>query len=90
MIPPPEILAAPPLLRRLLELNAGELAGAAFGLRDDEVVLTADRSTAGLDQIEVEELIRCVADYADHYDDVLTKEFGGIRHCDRKSAPPPG
>src|SRR5437763_15772116 len=33
------------LTRRLLELNANELTGAAFGLRDDEVVVTADRST---------------------------------------------
>lgn len=82
MTPPQEELAKPNLLRRLLELNAGELTGAAFGLRGDEVVITTDRSTVGLDPIEVEEMIRRVSDYADHYDDALTLEFGGIRHAD--------
>ncbi len=69
---------------KLLELNANELTGAAFGLRDQEVVLTSDRSTLGLDKVEVEEMIRRVADYADHYDDALTQEFGGTRHADLK------
>jgi hypothetical protein len=82
MTPPQEQLAQPRLLRRLLELNASELTGAAFGLRGDEVVITTDRSTVGLDPIEVEEMIRRVSEYADHYDDELTLEFGGIRHAD--------
>ena len=60
------------LTRRLLELNASELTGAAFGLREHEVVLTADRSTTGLDRVELEEMIRRVASYADYYDDILT------------------
>src|SRR6516164_9574996 len=33
MVPPQEELAQPRLLRRLLELNASQLTGAAFGLR---------------------------------------------------------
>jgi hypothetical protein len=70
-------------MRRLLTLNAADLTGAAFGLRGDEVVLTTDRSTVGLDAVEVEEMIRRVSEYADHYDDALTQEFGGIRHADR-------
>jgi hypothetical protein len=82
MTPPQEELQQPRLLRRLLELNATELTGAAFGLRGDEVVVTTDRSTVGLDPVEVEEMIRRVSDYADHYDDALTLEFGGIRHAD--------
>jgi hypothetical protein len=82
MTPTAETLAAPRFLRRLLELNASELTGAAFGLRGDEVVLTTDRSTVGLDPVEVEEMIRRVSDYADHYDDALTFEFGGQRHAD--------
>ncbi len=82
MTPPQEALAAPRLLRKLLELNATSLTGAAFGLKGDEVVLATDRSTLGLDPIEVEEMIRRVSDYADHYDDALTEEFGGIRHAD--------
>ena len=83
MRPSPESMRGPQFMKRLLELNANELTGAAFGLRDDEVVLTTDRSTSGLDRVEVEEMIRRVADYADLYDDALTKEFGGTRHSDR-------
>ena len=45
-------------------------------------MLTADRSTSGLDRVEVEEMIRRIADYADQYDDALTLEFGGVRHSD--------
>jgi hypothetical protein len=82
MKPTDATLGAPAFFRRLLELNANELTGAAFGLRDAEVVLTADRSTSGLDRIEVEDMIRQVSEYADHYDDALTQEFGGTRHCD--------
>ena len=82
MRPTRDALAGPHFLRRLLELNANELTGAAFGLRGDEVVLSTDRSTSGLDRVEVEEMIRRVADYADHYDDALTLEFGGTRHSD--------
>ncbi len=82
MRPTPESLRGPALLRRLLELNASELTGAAFGLRGDEVVLSTDRSTSGLDKVEVEEMIRRVAEYADFYDDALTLEFGGSKHTD--------
>jgi len=82
MRPSREAMSGPDFLKRLLELNANELTGAAFGLRDDEVVLTCDRSTSGLDRVEVEEMIRRVAQYADHYDDALTLEFGGTRHSD--------
>ncbi|MSP61617.1 MAG: YbjN domain-containing protein [Myxococcales bacterium] len=66
----------------LLELNANELTGAAFGLRGGDVVLTTDRSTIGLDRVEVEEMIRRIGEYADHFDDTLTAEFGGTRHTD--------
>ncbi len=75
-------LAGVALLRRLLELNAQSLTQAAFGLRGDDVVLTTDRSTVGLDRVEVDEMIRRVAEYADHYDDALVAEFGGQRHSD--------
>lgn len=73
---------SPALFRRLLELNAGRLTQAAFGVRGQDVVLTADRSTTGLDAVEVEEMICRIADYADHYDDALVAEFGGTRHSD--------
>jgi hypothetical protein len=82
MRPSEESLSTPVFFTRLLELNAGTLTGAAFGLREGEVVVTTDRSTAGLDRVEVEEMIRRVAEYADHYDDTLTQEYGGTRHSD--------
>jgi hypothetical protein len=82
MKPSAEAMGGGHFLKRLLELNANELTGAAFGLREDKVVLTTDRSTSGLDRVEVEEMIRRVAEYADHYDDALTNEFGGVRHSD--------
>jgi hypothetical protein len=82
MRPSKESMGGPVFMKRLLELNANELTGAAFGLRDEEVVLTADRSTTGLDRVEVDEMIRRIADYADEYDDSLTLEFGGVRHSD--------
>ena len=82
MRPSDEAMAAPAFMKHLLALNANELTGAAFGLRDDEVVVTTDRSTTGLDRVEVEEMIRRVADYADRFDDDLTQRYGGTRHSD--------
>jgi hypothetical protein len=81
--PPDEVDSA--LWRRLLELNGRVLTGAAFGLRDGEVVVTTDRSTQDLDRGEVEDMIRRIGDYADLYDDALVREFGGVRHCDLES-----
>jgi len=80
LTPAPDTFAQ--LMHRVLELNADELTGCAFGLRGSEIVLTADRSPAGLDRVELEEMIKRVAGYADHYDDLLTVEFGGTRHGD--------
>lgn len=57
----------PSLYRHLLELNGSELTGVAFGIRDGDVVITADRSTLGLDAVEVEEMIERVRDYAAQY-----------------------
>ena len=68
------------LFRRLLTLNAGDLFGAAFGLRNDTVVLAARRSTTDLDPSEVKTMILAVGYYADLYDDALVGEFGGLLH----------
>ncbi len=67
----------PRLFQRLLELNASSIKGAAFGLRDSEVVLVSERSTLDLDLSEVEDLVKKIEEYADHYDDALVAEFGG-------------
>ena len=74
-----------PLYRRLLELNAEELTGAAFGVKGEDVVLMTDRSTTDLDRTEVQSMITLMGEYADRYDDELVGEFGGLRHSDAGS-----
>lgn len=73
---------APAMLMRLLELNGTELPGIAFGMVGDKIVLLAERSVAGLDRAEVEELLHVIGVYADKYDDELVNQFGGTRVCD--------
>lgn len=70
------------LLMRLLRANADELVGAAFGVRDGEVVLVAERSVRDLDASEVDAMIRTVGRDADRYDDALAQEFGTLRASD--------
>jgi anti-sigma factor RsiW len=69
----------PPLFRRILELNAGGLANAAFGLIGDRVVVVSERPVAGLDEGEVEQAVRHLAAVADTFDDRLEKDFGATR-----------
>jgi len=74
---------APPLAVKLLRLNAAELPGIAFALfRDDVIALVAERSVADLDRTEIEDLLASIGHFADKYDDLLVKEFGGTRVCD--------
>ncbi len=79
-LPPPGGQLA--LFRHLLELNARELTGAAFGVKGDTIVLTVDRSTQDLNRSEVKDMILRVGYYADTYDDALVSQFGGRRHSD--------
>jgi hypothetical protein len=65
------------LFRHLLELNATQIAGAAFGLRSNDVVLCAERTTVDLDPSEVVDMIKRIEDFADRYDDILMAKFGG-------------
>ena len=71
------------IYERLLSLNADQLWSCAFAVRQDRVILTADRTTRDLDKSEVVEMIERVAAYADKFDDELVEEFGGIRYTDR-------
>jgi hypothetical protein len=71
------------LYKRLLELNAGGLANAAFGLLADKVVAVSERPAENLDPGEVEQIIRHLSAVADTYDDRLVKEFGGKRASDK-------
>ncbi len=65
------------LYRHLLSLHTTEVHGAAFATYRNEVHLVADRSTIDLDLSEVHDVIKCVSNYADYYDDRLVEEFGG-------------
>ena len=65
------------LFRRLLELNAERLIGAAFALEGDHVLLAAERSTTDLDRSEVLDLVRRLEDYAVTFEVELVHEFGG-------------
>ena len=67
----------------LLEANAREVRGAAFGVTGDEVVLIAERSVLDLDASEVDAMVRTVGAAADHYDDFLATKFGAVRASDR-------
>lgn len=70
------------LYKRLLELNVGGLANAAFGLLGEKVVAVSERPAAGLDAGEVDQMVRHLSAVADTYDDRLVKEFGGKRASD--------
>lgn len=65
------------LFARLLELNGSAVYGTAFALKDDDVVLVAERSTVDLDRSEILDLVRRVENYGDKYDDELVAAFGG-------------
>jgi hypothetical protein len=67
------------LVRRVLELNAGGLANAAFGLVGNRVVAVSERPTAGLGAEEVEQTVRHLAAVADTFDDRFEKEFGATK-----------
>lgn len=78
----PEAANEAAVFKRLLELNAREVSGAAFGLFGDEIVAVAERSTEDLDQSEVEANVKNVGRVADRWDDALAKEFGLKRSTD--------
>lgn len=68
--------------RRLLELNGGEVRGAAFGLFGGDAVVIVERGVKDLDASEVEAAIRNVGRIADKWDDALATEFGTVRSAD--------
>ena len=70
------------LFQRLLELIAQGLANAAFALVGDRVVAVSERPTAGLDAVEVDQMVKHLSAVADTYDDRLVGEFGGKRAAD--------
>ena len=67
------------LFTHLLELNAAELVGAAFGVAGGDVVVVAERALRDLDASEVDAAIRGVGRIADTWDDTLASRFGAPR-----------
>ena len=78
----PEASKEAAVFRRLLEINAREISGAAFGLFGDEVVVVVERPTKDLDASEVEANVKNVGRVADHWDDALAIEVGLLRPTD--------
>ncbi len=70
--------------RHLLELNADELWSCAFAVRQDTVIVTADRTTVDMDLSEIVEMVESVAAYADRFDDELAEEFRTKRYTDTR------
>ena len=70
------------LYEHLLTLNAREITGAGFGIKGDTVMIIVDRSTEDLDPSEVQDMVLRVGYFADHYDDALVSQFGGLRYSD--------
>ncbi len=62
---------------RLLEINR-ELSGCCLAVFQEVVLVSAQRSTLGLDQEELNELIWNVSITADRLDDQLASEFGAM------------
>jgi hypothetical protein len=75
----PEPEARPRLYEQLLELNARELIGAAFGVVAGEVVVVSERALRDIDRSEVDALIRSVGRIADTWDDILAKQYATAR-----------
>ena len=78
----PDEASRPALFAHLLELNARELAGVAFGITGADVVLVSQRSLRDLDRSEVDAALAAIGRAADHHDDALSKRFGTVRSTD--------
>ncbi|AKF06486.1 hypothetical protein DB32_003635 [Sandaracinus amylolyticus] len=73
------------LFQHVLELNARELVGAAFGLLGGDVVVVSERALRDLDASEVDAAIRSVGRLADSWDDALATRFSTQRSSDQRS-----
>lgn len=65
--------------QRLLELNARGMRNASFGLLNDGVVVVSERPAEGLDEHELDQILKHVGALADHYDDQFISEYGVTR-----------
>ena len=75
----------PAVLRKLLEMNARDLFGTAFGLMGDDAVLVSERATKDMDRSEVDQILQNIGAAADYFDDWLVQQFGGTRLADLRA-----
>ena len=64
------------LMRKLLEMNWSSTFEAHFGIVDNQVIVSSQRTVAELSPGEVSRNITVVATVADDYDEALQGEFG--------------
>ncbi|MBE9192576.1 YbjN domain-containing protein [Gloeocapsopsis crepidinum LEGE 06123] len=64
------------LMRRLMEMNWSGTFEACFGIFDEQIVVLASRTLAGVSPGEISRLITIVATIADDNDEALQSEFG--------------
>lgn len=64
------------LMRRLMEMNWSGTFEACFGIFNEQIVISASRTLAGVSPGEISRLITIVATIADENDDSLQAEFG--------------
>ena len=63
------------LMRRLLEMNWSGTFETCFSIKDDMVVVSAQRTVADMYPAEVSRIITLVANIADDNDEILQEEF---------------
>lgn len=67
-----------PFYRKLLELNSTSV-GVYFALRGNLVMLISTRECEGIDYQELKVMVDEVRFFADYWDEILMKEFGGTK-----------
>ncbi|MBF2056679.1 MAG: YbjN domain-containing protein [Cyanobacterium sp. T60_A2020_053] len=66
----------PELMKKLLELNWSGTFETCFSIFNNQVVVSAQRTLAGLSPSEISRLITLVANLADDHDDELQAQYG--------------
>ncbi|MCC0179766.1 YbjN domain-containing protein [Waterburya agarophytonicola K14] len=65
------------LMRRLLEMNWSGTFETCFSIKDNQVMISSQRTVADMYPGEISRLVTLVANIADDNDELLKEEFGG-------------
>ena len=68
----------PGLMRRVLEMNWSGTFETCFSIKDNRIMVSAQRTVADMYPGEISRLITLVANIADDNDELLKEEFGGL------------